>query len=104
MADPNPLLSLNYFIFMGISGKIGQTAQIEPPHPSANLNPRFKNPGSAPACLKAILLMKWVSLDPTLVSASLEAQPFFFLALPGYQGYLHVYVADRIILVFLKLP
>ena len=29
-----------------ISGKIGQTAQIEPP--SANLNPRSKNPGSAP--------------------------------------------------------
>ena len=31
----------------GISGRIGQTAQIEPS--SANLNPRSKNPGSAPA-------------------------------------------------------
>ena len=44
-----PLLSLNYFIFMGTLGKIVQTAHIEPP--SANLNPRSKNPGSAPATI-----------------------------------------------------
>ena len=43
----NPLLSLNYFIFMGNFRKeIGQTAQIE--SPSDNLSRRSKSPGSAP--------------------------------------------------------
>ena len=40
----NPRLSLISFPW-GISGSIGQSAQIEPP--SANLNPWSKNPGSA---------------------------------------------------------
>ena len=44
-----PLLSLNYFSFMGSFRKNCSNCTNRTPTPSANLNPRIKNPGFAPA-------------------------------------------------------
>ena len=52
----NPPLELNYFIFMRNFRK--SEAKLRKRTPSLNLNPQYRNPGSAPAfCLKHIFFV-----------------------------------------------
>ena len=54
-----PPLEPKLFSFQGgISRHIDQTSQIEPP--IANLNPRSKNPGSAPAVFYCTIFPGWI--------------------------------------------
>ena len=88
----NPLLSLNYFIFMGNFKKNRSNCTNRPP-PSANLNPRSKNLGSAPAAIFLLIPLNGVNqekvgkLIPNCIQSQTHWSPFSLHIIYDFKGF-----------------